>query len=153
MVGSLRCGTVATANFYSIYQVQDGPLLATLANTCDVVQCVSPCWAQRPCSYPTPTNPPPLSPSPRSVLVVVFEIATVMIILLIFRVQVGTLWVSLTSPILAFTFIFGNTLKTMFETLVIMFGPHPFDVEDKLVVPGIGWCNVLEVTLVRDEGR
>lgn len=70
--------------------------------------------------------------------------------LLIFQVQIGNLWVSVTSLIIASAFIFGNTLRIMFETLVRHFSTHPFDVEDKLNVEKIGWCVVKEMTLVSE---
>ena len=88
-----------------------------------------------------------MTSSLRAVLVSAYTLAAAFIILAMFQVAIGSLWVSLTSLMIAGAFIFGNTLRVMFETLVRHFSTHPFDVEDKLDVPGIGWCVVKEMTL------
>jgi len=74
----------------------------------------------------------------KRVLVVLFTVAACFAILLLFQLEVGSMWVSITSVVLAGAFVFGNTLRVMFETLVRHFSTHPFDVEDKLDVPGVG---------------
>ncbi|KAH7855834.1 hypothetical protein Vadar_029514 [Vaccinium darrowii] len=41
------------------------------------------------------------------------------------------------SQLLLMTFIFGNTIKTVFEGLIFVFVMHPFDVGDRCVVDGV----------------
>lgn len=51
----------------------------------------------------------------RRVLIAIFTLIAIGISLGIFSVAVGSLWVSLTSIIIAMSFVFGNTLKDLFE--------------------------------------
>ena len=51
-----------------------------------------------------------------------------------FQVNVTRLWVTASSALLSFVFIFGNSLRGIYESVVFLFVVHPFDVGD-VVVP------------------
>ena len=38
------------------------------------------------------------------------------------------------SIVLAFAFMFGNSVKTVYESIIYLFVVHPFDVGDKIIV-------------------
>ncbi|KAI9222060.1 hypothetical protein BC828DRAFT_414338 [Blastocladiella britannica] len=63
----------------------------------------------------------------------------VFIWLLCFQVNISNIWVSLTSMLLAGTFIFGQTAKGAFESLIFHFAVHPFDIGDRILVDGDGY--------------
>ena len=50
------------------------------------------------------------------------------------QVNVTRLWVTASSALLSFVFIFGNSLRGIYESVVFLFVVHPFDVGD-VVVP------------------
>jgi small-conductance mechanosensitive channel len=66
--------------------------------------------------------------------------------LLVFQVSVTQYWVSFSSIFLAFTFMFGNTVKQTFENVVFLFSAHPFDVGDVLFVQN-DFMTVKEITI------
>jgi hypothetical protein len=43
------------------------------------------------------------------------------------------LWISFSSITLAFVFVFGNSLRTVFESVIWLFMVHPFDVGDTIL--------------------
>ena len=45
------------------------------------------------------------------------------------------------SIVLAFAFMFGNSVKTVYESIIYLFVVHPFDVGDKIVVDTVS-CKV-----------
>lgn len=52
------------------------------------------------------------------------------------QVDVTKTWVLFSSIFLGFSFIFGNTIKTTFESIIYIFIVHPFDVGDYVIVDG-----------------
>ena len=50
----------------------------------------------------------------------------------IYRVDVLQLWLGVSSILLAFTFIFGGSAKTAFDSMVFLFLVHPYDVGDAI---------------------
>eukprot|EP00127_Corallochytrium_limacisporum_P002355 Clim_evm1s115 gene=Clim_evmTU1s115 len=54
--------------------------------------------------------------------------------LFIFGVNINEVLVSISAIIVAYAFIFGNTLRRYFESAVFLFFVHPFDVEDRVVI-------------------
>ncbi|PRW44384.1 Mechanosensitive ion channel 10 [Chlorella sorokiniana] len=76
--------------------------------------------------------------------------------LYIFGVDVTKAWLTFSSVILAFTFIFGNSIRTVFECVVWLFSVHPYDVGDTLVIGGenhrVAEIALLNTTLVRADG-
>ncbi|XP_078154398.1 mechanosensitive ion channel protein 6-like [Carex rostrata] len=63
--------------------------------------------------------------------------------LLILGIATQQFFVFLTSQLVLAVFIFGNTLKTLFEALIFLFVMHPFDVGDR--------CEIEEVQVVVEE--
>ena len=65
---------------------------------------------------------------------------------LVLQVNVAQVWLSFSSVILAFTFIFGASLQRMYENVIFLFVVHPYDVGDALLVDGV-WHSVVEISL------
>ncbi|KAI7871625.1 hypothetical protein BDF14DRAFT_1762994 [Spinellus fusiger] len=61
-------------------------------------------------------------------------IATVFISLAIFNVDVWPALVPLGSFLLAMTFVFGNTAKNTFESILFLFVTHPYDAGDLVII-------------------
>jgi small-conductance mechanosensitive channel len=68
---------------------------------------------------------------------VILLVVVVVIWLLILDVATTQLLVFVSSQVLILVFIFGNTLKTVFEAIVFVFVFHPFDVGDRCVIDGV----------------
>ena len=62
------------------------------------------------------------------------------------QVDVNKVWLSFSSVLLAFAFVFGNSLRNMYETVIFLFVMHPYDVGDALFING-DWCSVEEIAL------
>ena len=43
-------------------------------------------------------------------------------------------WLTFSSIVLAFAFIFGNSIRNIYESVIFIFGVHPFDVGDALFI-------------------
>ena len=43
-------------------------------------------------------------------------------------------WLTISSIVLACSFVFGNSIRNVFESVVFLFVVHPFDVGDALLV-------------------
>ena len=56
------------------------------------------------------------------------------------------MWLSFSSVFLAFVFVFGNSLRNMYESVIFLFVMHPYDVGDALFISG-DWCQVEEIAL------
>lgn len=54
------------------------------------------------------------------------------IYLIIFEVNVMETYLGLSSLVLAFSFVFGNSIRTMFENVIFLFVVHPFDIGDTI---------------------
>ena len=59
------------------------------------------------------------------------------------QVNVQQVWMSLSSGVLAFVFIFGNNIRNIYESCLLLFVVHPFDVGDVLFLDKDQWCQVL----------
>ena len=46
------------------------------------------------------------------------------------------MWITISSGVLGFSFIFGNTLSQQLQTILLIFVVHPFDVGDALLLNG-----------------
>ncbi|KAL5650321.1 hypothetical protein ACJX0J_041130, partial [Zea mays] len=57
--------------------------------------------------------------------------------LLILGIATSKFFVLLSSQLLVAVFMFGNTLRTIFEAIVFLFVMHPFDVGDRCEVDGM----------------
>lgn len=50
------------------------------------------------------------------------------------QVNFQHVWVTFGSMLLSFTFVFGNSIKTLFESVIFLFVVHPFDVGDMISI-------------------
>lgn len=55
----------------------------------------------------------------------------------ILQVDLEKTWVMFSSIVLAFAFVFGNSVKTLYESIIYLFVVHPFDVGDKIIVDSV----------------
>lgn len=72
-----------------------------------------------------------------SIVDVIVGILTIVICLLILGVATSKFFVVLGSQIVVVSFIFGNTAKILFESVIFLFVIHPFDVGDRCEVDGV----------------
>lgn len=56
------------------------------------------------------------------------------------------MWITISSGILGFSFIFGNSIRNVFESVLTLFVIHPFDVGDTIYIDG-AYCVVEEASL------
>ena len=54
------------------------------------------------------------------------------------QINVTKLWLQFSTMILAFVFVFGNSLKVVFEAVVFLFVVHPFDIGDGVLIGTTG---------------
>ncbi|KAI8374423.1 Mechanosensitive ion channel-domain-containing protein [Radiomyces spectabilis] len=67
-------------------------------------------------------------------LLLVSMIATIFVSLAIFNVDIWRSLVPLGSMLLALTFVFGNTAKNTFESILFIFVTHPYDAGDYVLI-------------------
>lgn len=83
-------------------------------------------------------------------------VIVVVIWLIILDVATRQLLIFVSSQLLLVVFIFGNTLKTVFEAIVFVFVYHPFDVGDRCVIDGTMYVveemNILTTVFLGDFG-
>ena len=53
------------------------------------------------------------------------------------QVDLQKTWVMFSSIVLAFAFVFGNSVRTVYESIIYLFVVHPFDVGDKIIVDSV----------------
>ncbi|KAI5068325.1 hypothetical protein GOP47_0016670 [Adiantum capillus-veneris] len=74
------------------------------------------------------------------------------VFVLIFGVETPKILVFFTSLVLPSVFMFGNSAKNVFESLIFLFVTHPFDVGDRIVVDGqtmlVEEMNILNTVLL-----
>jgi small-conductance mechanosensitive channel len=63
---------------------------------------------------------------------VIIHTVFLFIYLIIFEVNVMETYLGLSSLVLAFSFVFGNSIRTMFENVIFLFVVHPFDIGDTI---------------------
>ena len=63
---------------------------------------------------------------------IVLHVIFVFFYLLIFEADIGQLWISFSGIVLAFSFIFGNSVRSVYENVVFLFACHPYDIGDVL---------------------
>jgi len=63
-------------------------------------------------------------------------IVLIFIVLAIFDQNVLEMWLTLSSFILAFAFMFGNSIRECFEGVIFIFITHPYDVGDNILING-----------------
>eukprot|EP00798_Chlamydomonas_sp_ICE-L_P026211 gene26211-11942_t len=89
---------------------------------------------------------------------VIIQTMFVLLYLWIFNVNIGNLWVSISTFCLAFVFVFGNSLRTLYESVLFLFVIHPFDVGDWLQLSCGEICKVegidlMAITALKSNGR
>lgn len=57
--------------------------------------------------------------------------------LIILGIATSKLILLVSSQLVVAAFIFGNTLKTVFEAIIFLFVVHPFDVGDRCEIDGV----------------
>ena len=55
----------------------------------------------------------------------------------VLQVDIQKTWVLFSSIVLAFAFMFGNSVKTVYESVIYLFVVHPFDVGDKIIADSV----------------
>jgi small-conductance mechanosensitive channel len=68
--------------------------------------------------------------------------------LLILGIATSKFLLFLSSQLLLVAFIFGNTCKTVFESIIFLFVIHPFDVGDRCEVDGVQVCKLMNMIVV-----
>ncbi|CAG9460398.1 unnamed protein product [Pedinophyceae sp. YPF-701] len=68
--------------------------------------------------------------------------------MVVFEIDIVSLWLSTASVLLALGVVFGNTLKNIFESSLLLFSTHPFDVGDACLIDG-EWYVIREISLLR----
>lgn len=63
-------------------------------------------------------------------------LALFIVFFLIFGVETSKLLVFFSSVFLPSVFMFGNSARVTFESLIFLFVTHPYDVGDRIVVDG-----------------
>jgi hypothetical protein len=59
------------------------------------------------------------------------------------QVNLSQMWITVSSLLLSFVFIFGNSIRTIYESALFLFVVHPFDVGDQvLIAPNNDLCTV-----------
>lgn len=84
-------------------------------------------------------------------------IPTLTIWLIIFGVNVLELWLAIASLLVSLSFIFGNSIRVLYENVIFIFVVHPFDVNDWIEVAGqmylVQRIGMHTTTLSRIDGR
>ena len=60
--------------------------------------------------------------------------------------SLDNMWIITSSGVLGFSFIFGNSIRTVFESCMTLFVVHPFDVGDTVYIGGT-YCTIEEASL------
>lgn len=47
------------------------------------------------------------------------------------------MWLLFSSVVLAFAFVFGNSIRQLYEAVIFLFVIHPYDVGDWLLIDGL----------------
>lgn len=64
-------------------------------------------------------------------------IVIVIVWLLLMEITTTTVLVFISSQLLLAVFMFGNTVRSIFEAIIFIFVVHPFDVGDRCVIDGV----------------
>jgi small-conductance mechanosensitive channel len=68
--------------------------------------------------------------------------------LLILGIATTQFFVFISSQLLVAVFVFGNTMKTIFEAIIFLFVMHPFDVGDRCEIEEVQVMNIVFMPLV-----
>lgn len=67
----------------------------------------------------------------------VLLVVIIIVSLLVMGVLTTQVLVFISSQLLLVAFMFGNSVKTVFEAIIFVFVMHPFDVGDRCVIDGV----------------
>ncbi|CAN6481606.1 unnamed protein product [Victoria cruziana] len=88
---------------------------------------------------------------------IVVGVAILVIWLLILEIATTHLIVLISSQLLLVAFVFGNTCKTVFESIIFLFAVHPYDVGDRCEIDGVQMIveemNILTTVFLRHDNR
>ncbi|XP_052193892.1 mechanosensitive ion channel protein 6-like [Diospyros lotus] len=88
---------------------------------------------------------------------VIVGIVIAVVCVLILEVATSKFLLFLSSQIVVVAFIFGNTLKTIFEAIIFLFVMHPFDVGDRCEINGVQMTveemNILTTVFLRYDNQ
>ena len=60
------------------------------------------------------------------------------------QVDLSKAWLTFSSIVLAFAFVFGNNIRNIYEAVIFLFVVHPFDVGDVLLMGADQtWCQAI----------
>jgi small-conductance mechanosensitive channel len=79
---------------------------------------------------------------------VVFVLIVSSLWLLILGIATTQFFVFIGSQLLVAAFVFGNTMKTIFEGIIFLFVMHPFDVGDRCEIEEVQVMNIFFLLLV-----
>lgn len=57
-------------------------------------------------------------------------------------------WTTFSTTVLALTFVFGDSVKSVFESALFLFLEHPYDVGDMLTMSGNVFAKVKKIDLM-----
>ncbi|KAK9815600.1 hypothetical protein WJX72_006571 [[Myrmecia] bisecta] len=77
----------------------------------------------------------------------VIHVLFIFFYLIIFSVDVSKVWLTISSVVVAFSFIFGASMAALYQSVVFLFVVHPFDVGDALLIDNV-YSTVEEIALV-----
>ncbi|KAF7732833.1 hypothetical protein EC973_000109 [Apophysomyces ossiformis] len=90
------------------------------------------------------------------ILMVVFVVIWVIIVMAAFGVNVGVELMPLWSAFIAASFVFGNSAKDAFESIIFVFVTHPFDAGDRVFIDSNNWIvhkvGLLVTTFIKWDG-
>ncbi|KAL9545935.1 hypothetical protein MBANPS3_006896 [Mucor bainieri] len=73
------------------------------------------------------------------ILMVVFACIWAIVVMAVFGVDIGTQLMPLWSAFIAASFIFGNSAKEAFESIIFVFVTHAFDTGDRILIGSENW--------------
>ncbi|KAL7314267.1 hypothetical protein PS15m_005863 [Mucor circinelloides] len=73
------------------------------------------------------------------ILMVFFACIWAIVVMAVFGVDIGTQLMPLWSAFIAASFIFGNSAKDAFESIIFVFVTHPFDTGDRILIGSENW--------------
>jgi len=92
-----------------------------------------------------------------AMLLIVSFFCTIFTTLTIFNVDIWRSLVPLGSFMLALTFVFGNTAKNTFESILFLFVTHPYDAGDYVIIDSqtllVANMGIMSTTFIRSDGQ
>ena len=70
------------------------------------------------------------------IVLTTFHVVLLFIAMAIFDMNIMEMWFTVSSVLLAFAFMFGNSVKVLFESIIFIFIVHSFDIGDNILING-----------------